>query len=91
MLVIKKKLDRVTKNSLASEALTLSEAADVGVLKAAMLQETFRLPRLPEVFCKTDNASLVETLKLSNLVSEWHLRIDVTRMEEMMTQEIQTE
>ncbi|GAB1597641.1 hypothetical protein Ahia01_000040700, partial [Argonauta hians] len=62
----------------------LSEAADAGVLISAMLQEIFRLPKLPEVLCKTDNASLVETLKSSNLVSDRRLRIDVARVKEMI-------
>ena len=44
-----KKLDWVTKSPSASETLVLSKATDAGVLIAAMLQETFRLPWLPEV------------------------------------------
>ena len=52
-----KKLDQITLNPWASETLTLSEAAESGVLIATMPQETFRLPRLLEVFYKTDNAS----------------------------------
>lgn len=57
-----------------------------------MLQEIFRLPRLPEVLCKTGNASLVETLNSSNLVSDRCLRVDVVRLKEMMAKkEIQTE
>lgn len=75
-----KKLDHVTKSPLASETLALGEAADAGILIAAMLQEIFRLPRLSEVLCKTDNASLVETLNSSNLVSDRHLRVDVARL-----------
>ena len=55
-----------------------------------MLQETFRLPRLPEVLCKTENAFLAETLNSASLVSDQHLRIDVARVKEMMTKEIQT-
>ena len=47
-----------------------------------MLQETFRLPRLPEGLCKTDNLPLV---------SGQCLRFDVTRVKEMMAKEIQTE
>ncbi|GAB1599998.1 hypothetical protein Ahia01_000277300 [Argonauta hians] len=82
-----KKLDRVTKSPLASETLALNEAADAGVLISAMLQEIFRLPKLPEVLCKTDNASLVETLKSSNLVSDRRLRIDVARVKEMIAKE----
>ena len=87
-----KKLDRVTKSPLASETLALSEVADAAVLIAAMLQETFKLSRLSEVFCKTDNVFLVETIKSSNLVSDRHLRIDGARAKEMMARkEIQTE
>ena len=57
-----------------------------------MLQDTFRLPRQPEVLCKTDNVYLVETLKSSNLVSDWGLRIDVARVKETMAKkEIETE
>ena len=78
-----KKLDRVTKSPLASETLALNEAADAGVLTAAMIQEVFQLPRLPYVLCKTDNASLVETLNSTNLVSDRRLRIDVARLKEM--------
>lgn len=36
-----KKLDWVTKRPLASDALAFNEAADVGVLIVAMLQEIF--------------------------------------------------
>ena len=35
-----------------------------------MMMQEIRLPRSTEVLCKTDNVSLVETLKLSNLVSD---------------------
>ena len=85
-----KKLDRVIKSPLASETLALSEAAKAGVV--SKLQETFRQLRLPEVLCQTDNASLVETLESSNLVSDQYLRSDVARVKEMMAKkEIQTE
>ena len=89
MLVIKKK--QVTKSPLTPETLALSEAAQAGILIAAMLQETFRLSRLPLVLYKTDNVFLVETLNSSNLVSDYYLSIDVSRMKEMITKEIQTE
>ena len=51
-----KKLDRITKSPLGPETIVFSEAADVGVLIAAMLQEIFKLHKLPGVLCKTDNA-----------------------------------
>ena len=56
-----------------------------------MLQEIFQLLRLPEVLCKTDNSSLVETLKSSNQVSDQCLRIDVARVKKIMAKEIQIE
>ena len=52
-----------------------------------MLEETFRLPRLPEVLCKTDYVSLIDTLN-SNLVSDQHLRIDVARVKEMIAKKL---
>ena len=79
-----KKLDWVTKSLLASETLALSKAAEAGVLIAVMLQETFRLSRLPEVFYKTDNVSLIETINSWNLVRDWCPRIDVAWVKEMM-------
>ena len=82
-----KRLDRVTKSPIASETLALSEGADAGVLIAAMLQETFKLPKLPNVNCKTDNASLVETLSSDNLVKDKRLRIDIARIKEMIQNE----
>ena len=57
--------------------------ADAGFLIGAMLQEVFRLPSLPPVLCKTDNASLVETLHTDNLVQDKRLRIDIARLREM--------
>ena len=74
-----KNLDQVTKSLLASKTPAVSEVEDAGLSIAAMLQETFRLPRLPEVPSKTDNASLVDTLNSSNLVSNWCLRIEEWR------------
>ena len=87
-----KKLDRVTKSPLASEALALSEAADAGFLASAMLQEIFQLRKLPPVTCKTDNSSLVQTLNSSNIVADKRLRVDISRLKEMMVkEEIQVE
>ena len=82
-----KRLVRVTKSPIASEALAVSEGADAGVLMAAMIQEIFKLPKLPIVRCKTDNASLVETLKTDNLVTDKRLRIDIARIKEMIKNE----
>ena len=68
-----KKLNRVTKSPLASEALALSEAADAGVLIASIWQEVFGLSVLPRVLCHTDNESLKEALYSSKVVSDRRL------------------
>ena len=81
-----KKLARVTKSPLASETLALGEAADAGFLIACMVQEIFRLSSLPMVECFTDNASLVETLKTSKLTIDTRLRVDISRLREMISQ-----
>ena len=78
-----KKLDNRIKSPLSSETLVFSEAADAGKLIAAMLQEKFRIPRLPEVHCKTDNVSLAKKKSL-NLVNDWWLKIDVAKAKEII-------
>ena len=78
-----KKLNRVTRSPLASEAVALNEAADAAFLISAMIQEIFQLPNFPPVLCRTDSASLVETLQSTNLVTDKRLRIDVARLREM--------
>lgn len=82
-----KKLNRVTKSPLASETLALSEAADSGFLVSAMIQEIFKLPVLPGVECFTDNNSLRETLKTTNVITDRRLRVDIARIREMVKQE----
>ena len=72
-----------TDKMAPKENIALNEGADAGVLTAVMLQEVFQLPKSPDVLCKTDNASLVETLNSNNLVSDQRLRIDVARLKDM--------
>lgn len=81
-----KKLNRVTKSPLASETLALSEAADAGFLISAMIQEIFQIPFLPEVECYTDNNSLNDTLKTTNVITDRRLRVDIARIREMVKQ-----
>ena len=80
-----KKLERVAKSPLASETLALGVAADAGFMIACMVQEVFRLPSLPVVECFTDNASLIETLKTSNITSDTRLRVEISSLRQMIT------
>ena len=78
-----KKLQRITKSPLASEALALGEGADAGYLIASMVKEVFGLKSTPLIHCRTDSRSLVQTLHTSNAVSDHRLRMDIARLREM--------
>ena len=82
-----KKLDKVTKSPLASETLALGEAADAGLLVSSLLQEIYGLAVFPPVHCFTDNDSLVSTLKTANLVSDRSLRVEMSRLRQMVSRE----
>ena len=79
-----KKLTRVTKSPLASEALALSEAADAALLVATMIKEIFRLGVIPHIQCYCDNKSLINNLVSSRIVSDRRLRVDIARIKEMV-------
>ena len=81
------RLNRVTKSPLASEALSLAEAADTGFLVSTLVQEIFHLSTLPSVICYTDNHSLTDTLVTINVISDKRLKVDVARLREMVTKE----
>ena len=79
-----KKLERVTKSSIASETMSLAEAADAGHFVALMVKQIFGLKAAPKVFCKTDNKSLAEHLKTSKVIQDLRLRVDLARLREMV-------
>ena len=79
-----KKLNRVTKSPLASEASALVEAADTSFLVASIVQEVFGLKEIPAVSCKTDSKSLDDHLHTTNAVQDSRLRVDIARIREMV-------
>ena len=79
-----KKLSRVTKSPIASEALALGEAVDSGYLIASMVREVFSLPTLPLLTGLTDNKSLKDTLYSTHIVEDPRLRVDIARIREMI-------
>ena len=80
-----KKLDRVTKSPLASEASAVSEAADAGYFIASMLCDTLKSSDFKTVHCFTDNKSLVDTVKSMKMPSDRKLRFDLSRLQEMLS------
>ena len=79
-----KKLTRVTKSPLASEASALADAADSGFLVAMIIQEVFGLLEIPKVTCKTDSKSLYEHLHTTKITADPRLRVDIARLREMV-------
>ena len=79
-----KKLTRVTKSPLASEASILTDAADAGFLVAKMVQEVFGLDHLPSVTSKTDSRSLWDHLNTTKVTFDARLRVDVACIREMV-------
>ena len=79
-----KKLDRVTKSPLASEAMAFAEAADAGYLVSEMIKEIFGTERKVDVNCYSDSKSLKDHLESSNIISDLRLRVDMARMQEMV-------
>ena len=65
----------------------MNEGADAGFLVAALVQEIFKLSFLPSVECYTDNSSLEETIHTSNIISDPQLRVDMSRVREMVREE----
>ena len=78
-----KRIPRVTKSPLASEASALGDAADAGYLIASLTKEVFNLKTAPPIHCKTDSKSLVQTLHTSTSVSDQRLKVDIARLRQM--------
>jgi transposase InsO family protein len=81
-----KKLHRITKSPLASEASAICEGADATYLIAATLKEVYP-KRGVSVVCKTDSMSLCENVKTTKVNSDKRLRVDISRLKEMITEE----
>ena len=81
-----KKLQKITKSPLASEASAICESADATYLVAATLKEIYP-KRVVSVVCKTDCMSLLENLNPTKVNSDKQLFVDISRLKEMITEE----
>ena len=73
-----KKLKRVTKSPLASEALALGEGSDVAYLVVCKMKETFRLEDRPEIHGLTDSRSLSDAIHTSNTIEDKRLLVEIS-------------
>ena len=79
-----KKLKRVTKSPLASEASILTDGADAAFLVGKMFQEVFRLKEIPDITSFTDSKSLWDHLNTTKVSDDGRLRVDVAYIREMV-------
>ena len=79
-----KKLERVTKSPLASEASAVGEAADAALFVSSMLCDILKESDMRTVHCYTDNKSLVDTIKSTKMHNDRKLRVDLSRLREMI-------
>ena len=79
-----KRIQRVTKSPLASETLALGDAADAAFLIALMMKEVFGLEVQPPITCITDSSSLVQHLHTTKVSNDRRLRVDMSRLREMV-------
>ena len=63
--------------------MALGEGADASYLIANLIQEIFLIPNPPKIKCITDNKSLYETLKTTNVTKDLRLRVDIARLRQM--------
>ena len=76
--------DRVTKSPLASEVMSVADAADSGFMVASVIKELYDMEKLPVIELRTDSKSLKEHLGTKKVIQDPHLRIDTARLREMV-------
>ena len=54
---------------------------------ASIWKKVFGLSVLPKVLCRTDNESLKEALYSLKVVSDWRLRVNTARLQEMVEED----
>ena len=82
-----KTIHEVNKAVKKLKSKRVNEGADAGFLVAVPAQEIFKLSYLLCVECCTDNSSSEETIHTSNIISGQRLRVDMSRVREMVREE----
>ena len=84
-----KKIRRVVKSTLASEALALSDGVDNAFSLASLAGEIIfgvKKKQIP-IHCHVDNNDLVQAIHSKKNVSDKRLRIEINSMKEMIARE----
>lgn len=76
------KLKRVVKSAMGAETMALLEGAEHAMLIRALIKEIFSVD-IP-IICISDNKSLVEAVKNTNVIEDKRLYIDICALREMV-------
>ena len=73
------------KSTIAAETMALLEAAYTAYFLKLLYEDMLGVKEKIQIDCYSDNESIVQHLKTSNSVSDFRLRIYVSRLREMLT------
>ena len=79
-----KKLDQVTKSPLASEVMSVADAADSGFMVTSIDKELYDMEKLSVIELHTDSKSLKEHLGMKKVILDFHLWVDTACLREMV-------
>ena len=79
-----RKLKRVVRSTLAAETLAAVESLDSAYLVGNLFAEIFSETKMREIEIHTDNRSLYDTVRTSNVPEDKRLRIDIAALRETL-------
>ena len=79
-----RKLKRVVKSTLAAETLAATEAVDSAFMISKILCEILDEDNNREIVVHTDNKSLYDTVRTSNVATDKRLRVDIAYLRETL-------
>ena len=74
----------MTKSPLASEVISVADAADSGFMVASIVKELYDMEKLPVIELHTDSKSLKEQLRTKKVIQDPHLWVDTACLREMV-------
>ena len=74
----------MTKSPLASEVMSVAEAADSGFMVASIVKELHDMEKLPVIELRTDSKSLKEHLGMKKVIQDPRLRVDTAYLRQMV-------
>ena len=83
-----RKVKRVVRSTLAAETLAATDALDSAYLVSKLLADFLCEKKTREIELITDNKSLYEAVKTSNLLMDKRLRVEISSLREMVEKDM---